>query len=226
MSVCRLLLFCLAGLIVHQFRAESAVPAHDAERDNPGPAAESSITFSSVHVDGPYIAMTFDDGPSTTLTPKLLDLLAAHHIKATFFPRLLRGLPGKATKLETTAGRIPTSLRCRKKPFAANCGELTTQLKALPVFARLCSGRLMDRSRHAKNVGSMMNSDIRSFFGTWIRMTGSGPVRLWFALAFLKRLGLARSCCLTIFTREQSKPCLLPSMRSKRRDSNSLPYRS
>lgn len=85
MSVCRLLLFCLAGLIAHEFRAESAVPVHDAERDNPGPAAESSITFSSVHVDGPYIAMTFDDGPSATLTPKLLDLLAAHHIKATFF---------------------------------------------------------------------------------------------------------------------------------------------
>jgi peptidoglycan/xylan/chitin deacetylase (PgdA/CDA1 family) len=29
--------------------------------------------------------MTFDDGPSVTLTPKLLDILAAHHIKATFF---------------------------------------------------------------------------------------------------------------------------------------------
>ena len=29
--------------------------------------------------------MTFDDGPSATLTPKLLDLLAAHHIKVTFF---------------------------------------------------------------------------------------------------------------------------------------------
>ena len=29
--------------------------------------------------------MTFDDGPSAKLTPKLLDLLAAHHIKATFF---------------------------------------------------------------------------------------------------------------------------------------------
>src|SRR5437899_8504365 len=85
MSVCRLLLFCLAGLIVHEFRAESAVPAHEAERDNPGPATEDSITFSSVHVDEPYIALTFDDGPSATLTQKLLDLLAAHHIKATFF---------------------------------------------------------------------------------------------------------------------------------------------
>jgi peptidoglycan-N-acetylglucosamine deacetylase len=46
---------------------------------------QAQITFSYVHVDGPYIAMTFDDGPSEKLTPKLLDLLAAHHIKATFF---------------------------------------------------------------------------------------------------------------------------------------------
>jgi len=29
--------------------------------------------------------MTFDDGPSAKLTPQLLDILAAHHIHATFF---------------------------------------------------------------------------------------------------------------------------------------------
>src|SRR5437870_6291623 len=86
MSGYRLLLFCFAGLIAaHELRAESTLATHEAERDSRGAAAESSITFSSVHVDGPYIAMTFDDGPSATLTPKLLDLLAAHHIKATFF---------------------------------------------------------------------------------------------------------------------------------------------
>ena len=51
----------------------------------PAPPKEPPISFNSVHVDGPYIAMTFDDGPSATLTPKLLDILAAHHIKATFF---------------------------------------------------------------------------------------------------------------------------------------------
>ena len=77
-----------------------AVPTHSVEappkaiRSNAekqaapkGPASpkEPAITFNSVHVDGPYIAMTFDDGPSAVLTPKLLDLLAAHHIKATFF---------------------------------------------------------------------------------------------------------------------------------------------
>ena len=65
--------------------AESIAATRDAARENPAAPEESSITFNSVHVDGPYIAMTFDDGPSATLTPKLLDLLAAHHIKATFF---------------------------------------------------------------------------------------------------------------------------------------------
>src|SRR6266699_4963755 len=65
--------------------AESISETQDAKRENPAAPEESSITFNSVHVDGPYIAVTFDDGPSATLTPKLLDLLAAHHIKATFF---------------------------------------------------------------------------------------------------------------------------------------------
>lgn len=51
----------------------------------PKSPAEPAITFNSVHVDGPFIALTFDDGPSDALTPKLLDLLAARHLKATFF---------------------------------------------------------------------------------------------------------------------------------------------
>jgi peptidoglycan/xylan/chitin deacetylase (PgdA/CDA1 family) len=46
---------------------------------------EPKLTVSSVQVEGPYIALTFDDGPSEKLTPRLLDLLAQHHIHATFF---------------------------------------------------------------------------------------------------------------------------------------------
>jgi len=51
----------------------------------PAATVEPRIVYNSVHVDGPYIAMTFDDGPHKTLTPKLLDLLAQRHIKVTFF---------------------------------------------------------------------------------------------------------------------------------------------
>src|SRR5438477_7983745 len=49
------------------------------------PEPEAKTTVSSVHVDGPYIALTFDDGPNQKLTPRLLDLLAQHHIHVTFF---------------------------------------------------------------------------------------------------------------------------------------------
>lgn len=59
--------------------------AQNATADKRATPPEPRITFNSVHVAGPYIALTFDDGPHKTLTPKLLDLLATHHIKATFF---------------------------------------------------------------------------------------------------------------------------------------------
>src|SRR5438132_5175077 len=60
-------------------------PSPSPAKPRPAPSPEQKTTVSSVHVDGPYIALTFDDGPNAKLTPKLLDLLGAHHIKATFF---------------------------------------------------------------------------------------------------------------------------------------------
>ncbi len=47
--------------------------------------ASAAISYSAVHVDGPYIAMTFDDGPSEKLTPELLDILKEHQMHVTFF---------------------------------------------------------------------------------------------------------------------------------------------
>src|SRR6266516_2541591 len=85
MSVSRLLFFCSIGLATAHVPAERTIAVRDSEKGNRNAPAESSITFNYVNVDGPYIAITFDDGPSATLTPKLLDILAAHHIKATFF---------------------------------------------------------------------------------------------------------------------------------------------
>jgi peptidoglycan/xylan/chitin deacetylase (PgdA/CDA1 family) len=51
----------------------------------PNPSSTEKITFSEVNVDGPYIAMTLDDGPHATNTPKLLEMAAKRHIKLTFF---------------------------------------------------------------------------------------------------------------------------------------------
>ena len=49
------------------------------------PSPPEAATYFSCHVDGPYIAMTFDDGPSPGTTTRLLDILKERNIKATFF---------------------------------------------------------------------------------------------------------------------------------------------
>lgn len=43
------------------------------------------VTVSSVSVQQPIVALTFDDGPHPTLTPQLLDVLKKYNAKATFF---------------------------------------------------------------------------------------------------------------------------------------------
>ena len=59
----------------------AATPAVSGETAAPTP----KTVWSDVHVNGPYIAMTFDDGPSKTLTPKLLDILKERNMHVTFF---------------------------------------------------------------------------------------------------------------------------------------------
>jgi peptidoglycan-N-acetylglucosamine deacetylase len=63
-----------------------AVNAQDTN-STPTPATQGlkPATYTQVRVDQPYIAMTFDDGPSAATTPRLLDILKQRNIKATFF---------------------------------------------------------------------------------------------------------------------------------------------
>jgi peptidoglycan/xylan/chitin deacetylase (PgdA/CDA1 family) len=51
----------------------------------PASVVPAKSSYNSVDVAGPYIALTFDDGPHATLTPKLLDVLKARGARATFY---------------------------------------------------------------------------------------------------------------------------------------------
>ena len=48
-------------------------------------AQAKATTYHSVETGGNHIALTFDDGPHATNTPRLLDMLKKRNIKATFF---------------------------------------------------------------------------------------------------------------------------------------------
>lgn len=49
------------------------------------PGASGKFVHNKCQVEGPYVAISFDDGPHPTLTPKLLDILKARNVKATFY---------------------------------------------------------------------------------------------------------------------------------------------
>ena len=69
---------------VHSRQSSGGHPRTD-EIKAPATPKPPKITYSQCHVDGPYIAMTFDDGPHAENTPRLLDMLKQRRIKATFF---------------------------------------------------------------------------------------------------------------------------------------------
>lgn len=63
--------------------APSAEPPGDGE---PPPDAGDSVADRPTHIDGqPVLYLTFDDGPHGTYTPQVLDTLAQHGARATFF---------------------------------------------------------------------------------------------------------------------------------------------
>ena len=54
----------------------------------PAPLPTSTGTkdsYNRVSTNAPFIALTFDDGPHPTNTPRLLDILKARNVKATFY---------------------------------------------------------------------------------------------------------------------------------------------
>lgn len=77
------------GYATTQTAGEVAAPAMAAPAPASAAAAGTSpqhlVAYSAAHVDGPYIAITFDDGPNPETTPRLLKMLAQRGIKATFF---------------------------------------------------------------------------------------------------------------------------------------------
>ena len=92
MTAPRWLLAALVVSIASAVRAQQPTPTPDATvppataaaQATPAAAAPKTV-WSEVRVNGPYIAMTFDDGPSKTLTPHLLDILKERNMHVTFF---------------------------------------------------------------------------------------------------------------------------------------------
>ncbi|PWU10688.1 MAG: polysaccharide deacetylase family protein [Verrucomicrobia bacterium] len=107
-------------------------PAGGSATSAPGKAGKETdlhdprLVYSSVHVSGPYIAMTFDDGPNPATTPKLLDLLKAKGIKATFFlvgknvaahPEIVKRIYAEGHEVANHSWSHPPLSKCSPEKF-------------------------------------------------------------------------------------------------------------
>ena len=193
------------------------------------------ITFNSVHVDGPYIAMTFDDGPSATLTPKLLDILAAHHIKATFFvlgemvaehPEILARAAREGHEIASHSWSHPNFAKMSQEGIRSQLQRTDDVIKSAtgkrPTLFRPPYGSITTRKKewiHDEFGYDIILWDVDPL--DWKR-PGPAVVRN----RILKETRPGSIVFPTTFIRGQSRRCLPHSMPLRPRVSNLSPYRS
>lgn len=99
--------------------------------------AKKDITYTQVPVNGPYVALTFDDGPHGVLTPKLLGILRQYHAKATFFvlgqnvvthPQILREMVAEGHEVANHSWSHPI---LAKLPLATVASQLERTNQAI-----------------------------------------------------------------------------------------------
>lgn len=153
------LFLCLAGTLA----AQSPLPAGIDRAATPLPTVTTTpaVSYSAVHVDGPFIAMTFDDGPSSKLTPGLLDLLAQHHIHATFFvigknaaeyPEILQRAVREGHEIGNHSWSHPSFGKMRDESVRAELQKTDDAIRAAigtrPVLMRPPYGSISARQKH------------------------------------------------------------------------------
>ena len=85
LGACALPLSRAGASIGREFGLHPGTPLGELPVRPPTNPAVMLPPFYSATVATPHIALTFDDGPHGTLTPRLLDLLAERNVKATFY---------------------------------------------------------------------------------------------------------------------------------------------
>ncbi|CAN5652064.1 hypothetical protein BH09VER1_BH09VER1_52900 [soil metagenome] len=100
--------------------------------------AAPKLSYSSCHVQGPYIAMTFDDGPSAKDTPRLLDMLKARNIKVTFFvlgemvqqsPDLLKRMAAEGHEIANHSWNHPQLTKLNAEGLRKQLGNTSDEIE-------------------------------------------------------------------------------------------------
>jgi peptidoglycan-N-acetylglucosamine deacetylase len=134
-----------------------------------------------VDTDAPVFALTFDDGPSPETTPQLLEVLARHHARATFFligervrahPELVRAVTDAGHEIGNHLMRDERSALIPDDRFRRDLAEVNALLTPYgPVrWFRPGSGWFTPRM-----LRSAARHDLRVVLGTLVAAHHGGP---------------------------------------------------
>jgi len=120
--------------------------------------AHNIVTVNAVQTSRPSVALTFDDGPHPTHTPRLLDILARYDVKATFYvigtmvrryPEILHRIVAEGHEVGNHTWAHPTLSRLGNQSFLREIDRtqeiVWRTVGALPVTMRPPYGAITRR---------------------------------------------------------------------------------
>jgi peptidoglycan/xylan/chitin deacetylase (PgdA/CDA1 family) len=217
-AIFSLMAFCYEVVAASQLATEQPPIAEPTPTPSVAPSdAPQKASYSSCRVDGPYIAMTFDDGPHPVLTPRLLDVLKARGIRATFFligenaaeyPDIVRRIAAEGHEIGNHTWNHPQLTKLNPAALREEINRTSSTI------AEIIGKPLLVMRPPYGATSAYINHWMKHEFGMkvilwpWIRSIGNIATPIALSARFLPARGQVRSFYHTISTQPLWRPCL------------------
>src|SRR6266850_4703054 len=218
-AIFSLMAFCYEVVAASQLATEQPPIPEPTPTPSVAPSdAPQKASYSSCRVDGPYIAMTFDDGPHPVLTPRLLDVLKARGIKATFFligqnaaeyPDIVRRIAAEGHEIGNHTWNHPQLTKLSPAALREEIDRTSSTIAEIigkPLLVmRPPYGATSDYINHWMN----REFGMKVILGLWTRSIGNIAPPPALSARFLPERSQVRSFCHTISTDENDSDEIL-----------------
>jgi Polysaccharide deacetylase len=167
----------------HVMFHEAYASAVRATQTSPPPTQPRSTIVWSGPTDGKRLALTFDDGPRPDWTPKVLEALARHDVRATFFvcgqgvrDYPADGVPQRQVARDLGIGSSTVARAVGVGPAAEVRAEGWSDVHAVRVAGAGAAGRVPGDAGHGDRRAGQLDWRIVTVFRA--RRLGAGPPRV------------------------------------------------
>lgn len=175
-----------------------------------------AATITSISTPSPVCAMTFDDGPHPTHTPRLLDMLRERGLKATFYlignrvvqyPDIARRIAEEGHEIGNHSWSHPFLNRLSDGAVMREIDQTTNAIFQVTGRPPVTFRPPMARSADASARPCMLRAPCQRFCGPWTRKTGAARGQTSSRAASWTTRAKAASFCPMTSTAARLTPC-------------------